>query len=194
MAGLRAPGVEEGELGHNGGMSFDRVLDTPGMFRICFVCTGNICRSPMAEAVFRELIRARGWEQHVAVHSAGTGEWHVGESSDPRTVASLKARGYDGGSHRARQFDVDWFAGLDLIIAFDRSHERILKSWAPDDDARAKVHLLLSFDPEAGGALDVPDPYYSDTALFDAVLGMIERSCIALFRQLEPGIRQGVVS
>ena len=175
-------------------MSFDRVLDAPGMFRICFVCTGNICRSPMAEAVFRELIRARGWEHHVGVHSAGTGEWHVGESSDPRTVASLRARGYEGGGHRARQFDTAWFESLDLIIAFDRTHERILKSWAPDDDARAKVHLLLSFDPEAGGALDVPDPYYSDTAMFDAVLGMIERSCIALFRQLEPGIRQGVVS
>lgn len=186
--------MEEAPLGHNGGMSFDRVLIDPGVFRICFVCTGNICRSPMAEAVFRELIRARGWEQQVSVHSAGTGEWHVGESSDPRTVATLAARGYDGGGHRARQFDVSWFAGLDLIIAFDRTHERILKSWAPDEDSRAKVHLLLSFDPEAGGVLDVPDPYYSDAAMFDAVLAMIERSCTALFRQLEPGIRQGVSS
>lgn len=186
--------VEEATLGHNGGMSFDRVATDPGVFRICFVCTGNICRSPMAEAVFRELIRARGWEHQVSVHSAGTGEWHVGEASDPRTVATLAARGYDGGGHRARQFDVSWFDGLDLIIAFDRTHERILKSWAPDDDARAKVHLLLSFDPEAGGVLDVPDPYYSDAAMFDAVLAMIERSCTALFRQLEPGIRQGVSS
>lgn len=173
-------------------MSFDRVLAEPGAFRICFVCTGNICRSPMAEAVFRDLIRARGWEQHVSVLSAGTGEWHVGERSDPRTLRSLTARGYDGAAHRARQFDVDWFDQLDLVIAFDRTHERILKSWAPDDDARSKVHLLLSFDPEGQGALDVPDPYYSDTAMFDSVLGMIERACAALFRQLEPGIRQGV--
>lgn len=172
-------------------MSFDRVLAEPGAFRICFVCTGNICRSPMAEAVFRELIRARGLEHQVSVHSAGTGEWHVGESSDPRTVHALGERGYDGAGHRARQFNVDWFSSLDLVIAFDRSHERILKSWAPDDEARAKVHLLLSFDPEAGGVLDVPDPYYSDTAMFDSVLGMIERACRALFRQLEPGIRQG---
>jgi protein-tyrosine phosphatase len=173
-------------------MSFDRVLAEPGVFRICFVCTGNICRSPMAEAVFRELIRARGWEQHVAVHSAGTGEWHVGERSDPRTLTSLTARGYDGARHRARRFEVDWFDALDLIIAFDRTHERILKNWAPNDDARSKVHLLMSFDPESSGALDVPDPYYSDTAMFDSVLGMIERACAALFRQLEPGIRQGV--
>jgi protein-tyrosine phosphatase len=175
-------------------MSFNRVVNTPGVFRICFVCTGNICRSPMAEVVFRELVRARGWEHHVSVFSAGTGEWHVGESSDPRTITSLNALGYDGTGHRARQFDVDLFAHLDLIIAFDKTHERILKSWAPDDDARAKVHLLLSFDPEAGGGVDVPDPYYSDAAMFDSVLGMIERSCTALFRQLEPGIRQGVVS
>jgi protein-tyrosine phosphatase len=191
VRGRGGPSVEE-ELRQNGGMSFDRVLAEPGAFRICFVCTGNICRSPMAESVFRELIRARGWEHYVSVRSAGTGEWHVGEHSDPRTLASLRERGYDGGSHRARQFDVDWFASLDLVIVFDRTHERILKTWAPDDDARAKVHLLLSFDPEAGGTLDVPDPYYSDAAMFDSVLSMTERACVALFRQLEPGIRQGV--
>ena len=186
--------MEEVLLGHNGGMTFDRERPEPGVFRICFVCTGNICRSPMAEVVFRALIRARGWEKYVSVQSAGTGEWHVGESSDPRTTAALRARGYSGVGHRARQFDVSWFENLDLVIAFDRTHERILKSWAPDEDARAKVHLLLSFDPGAGGALDVPDPYYSDTAMFDGVLAMIERSCAALFRQLEPGIRQGVTS
>lgn len=184
--------MEEALLGQNGRMTFDRERAEPGVFRICFVCTGNICRSPMAEVVFRELIRARGWEKYVSVQSAGTGEWHVGESSDPRTTTALRDRGYRVAGHRARQFDVSWFETFDLVIAFDRSHERILKSWAPDDDARAKVHLLLSFDPEAGGVLDVPDPYYSDAAMFDAVLAMIERSCTALFRQLEPGIRQGV--
>ncbi|NYM64134.1 low molecular weight phosphotyrosine protein phosphatase, partial [Salmonella enterica subsp. enterica serovar Typhimurium] len=72
------------------------------MFRICFVCTGNICRSPMAEAVFNELIRKRGWEGLVSVRSAGTGEWHVGEPSDPRTLDALRSRGYEGDVHRAR--------------------------------------------------------------------------------------------
>lgn len=173
-------------------MSFDRVLVEPGVFRICFVCTGNICRSPMAEAVFRELIRARGWENAVSVLSAGTGEWHVGEPSDPRTLFSLTERGYEGHGHRARHFDVDWFDNLDLIIACDRTHERMLKSWAPNDEARSKVHLLLSFDSDSNGALDIPDPYYSNREMFDTVLVMIERACVALFRQLEPGIRQGV--
>lgn len=183
--------MEEGELGHNGGMSFDRVQREPGLFCICFVCTGNICRSPMAESVFRSLIQARGLQNRVSVRSAGTGEWHVGEHSDDRTLASLQARGYEGRGHRARQFDVDWFDDLDLVIAFDRSQERILKNWAPSDEARSKVHLLMSFDPDNGGVLDVPDPYCSDAAMFDTVLGMIERACEALFRQLEPGLRQG---
>jgi protein-tyrosine phosphatase len=173
-------------------MSFDRDLGQLGMFCICFVSTGNICRSPMAEAVFRELIRRRGWEHLVSVSSAATGEWHVGEPSDPRTVGALQARGYEGEHHRARQFESAWFTDLDLIITFDRTHERILKNWAPDDDARSKVNLLMSFDAAAADAtLDVPDPYYSDAAMFDSVLGMIERACTALFRQLEPGIRQG---
>jgi len=178
-------------VGHNGSMSFDRVDGEPGVFRICFVCTGNICRSPMAEAVFRDLIRQRGWEHLVSVRSAGTGEWHVGEPSDPRTIHAIESRGFSATHNRARQFDSQWFDDLDLVIVFDRTHERILKTWAPSDDARSKVHLLMSFDPGPDGAVDVPDPYYSDAAMFDSVLGMIERACRALFRQLEPGIRQG---
>lgn len=171
-------------------MSVDSPTRDANPFRICFVCTGNICRSPMAEVVFRDLIHARGWQNSVVVQSAGTGEWHVGEPSDSRTADALRQRGYPDGTHRARQFDVDWFDLLDLVIAFDRGQERILKTWAPSDDARAKVHLLTSFDPEAAG-VDVPDPYYSDAAMFDSVLSMIERACRALLRQLEPGLRQG---
>jgi protein-tyrosine phosphatase len=86
-------------------MSFDRTLDESALFRMCFVCTGNICRSPMAEAVFKDLVRGAGLEGVVAVISAGTGDWHVGEPSDDRTVAALRARGLDGTHHRAKQFD-----------------------------------------------------------------------------------------
>jgi len=96
--------------------------------------------------------------------------------------------------HRARQFESRWFTDLDLIIAFDAPTSGSSRP-GRDDDARSKVHLLMSFDPAHNEAqLDVPDPYYSDTAMFDGVLAMIERSCAALFRQLEPGIRQGVTS
>jgi protein-tyrosine phosphatase len=173
-------------------MSFDRTLDASALFRICFVCTGNICRSPMAEAVFKNLVRKAGLEGAVAVISAGTGDWHVGERSDERTVTALRARGHDGTGHRARQFDPDWFDNLDLIVVFDRSQERILRAWANNDLDRSKVQLLLSFDSEtAGGSLDVPDPYYSDAAMFDQVLGAIDKACVALFRQVSPGISKG---
>ncbi|HEY4270290.1 MAG TPA: low molecular weight protein-tyrosine-phosphatase [Galbitalea sp.] len=173
-------------------MSFDRTLDESALFRICFVCTGNICRSPMAEAVFKNLVRKAGLSGAVAVISAGTGDWHVGEPSDERTVTALSAHGLDGRQHRAKQFDPDWFENLDLIVVFDRSHERILRAWATNDVDRSKVQLLMTFDSEAaGGALEVPDPYYSDAALFDQVLSTIERACAALFRQVSPGITKG---
>ena len=161
------------------------------LFRICFVCTGNICRSPMAEVVFRDLIARRGLESFFTVMSAGTGDWHVGEQADSRTVAALSSRGHDGTEHRAKQFDRAWFDRFDLIVAFDRSHERILRAWAADDADRAKIHLLLSFDP-ASTAIDVPDPYYSDPSMFEVVLSMIERASAGLISQLEPAIRQGV--
>jgi protein-tyrosine phosphatase len=172
-------------------MSFDRSFDESALFRICFVCTGNICRSPMAEAVFNNLVRKAGLTKQVAVISAGTGDWHVGEPSDARTVAALGAHSLDGTTHRAKQFDPDWFEHLDLVVVFDRSQERILRAWASNDEDRSKVQMLMSFDSDNIGPLDVPDPYYSDAALFDSVLGMIEKSCTALFRQVTPGIRQG---
>jgi protein-tyrosine phosphatase len=181
------------DLRDNGAMSFDRTLDESALFRICFVCTGNICRSPMAEVVFRELIRKGGYEGAVTVMSAGTGDWHVGEHSDERTVAALAGRGYDGSQHRAKQFDPSWFENLDLVVVFDRSQERILRAWANSEQDRGKVQMLLSFDHEQAAQVDVPDPYYSDAAMFNNVLNMIEHSSAALFHQIEPGIRQGAL-
>jgi protein-tyrosine phosphatase len=172
-------------------MSFDRIFDESSLFRICFVCTGNICRSPMAEAVFKDLIRKSGLDNSIGVISAGTGDWHVGERSDERTITALRAHGYDGSGHRAKQFDPDWFGNLDLVVVFDRGQERILKAWAGSDHEMSKVHLLLNFDNEQAALGDVPDPYYSDAALFDHVLVMIEKATAALFKQIMPGIKQG---
>jgi protein-tyrosine phosphatase len=171
-------------------MSFDRVLDESALFRICFVCTGNICRSPMAAVVFKDLVHRAGLDASIAVISAGTGDWHVGEPADERTVAALKDHGYDGSAHRARQFDPDWFSKLDLVVVFDHGQERILKAWANSEHDRSKVRLLLSFDNEQSHG-DVPDPYYSDSALFDQVLTTIEKASTALFKQVTPGITQG---
>ena len=163
-------------------------MSVPDAFRVVFVCTGNICRSPMAEVVFRELAAQAGLADRVVSTSAGTGDWHVGERADHRTLAALERRGYDGSAHRARQFDLDAFRDNDLIVALDRSHERVLRQWAPEDGHRDRISLLLSFDPTAPGP-DVPDPYYADARMFDDVLGMIESASRALFRQLEPAIR-----
>lgn len=195
---IRASGAktghgEEGILRDNEAMSFDRTFEQSALFRICFVCTGNICRSPMAETVFKSLVKSAGLDRVVAVMSAGTGDWHVGEPSDDRTLAALAARGYNGSGHRGRQFDPALFESLDLIVAFDRSQERMLRAWAPTEQERSKVQLLLSFDAAQAPLVDVPDPYYSDAALFDQVLGMIEKACAALFRQITPGIRQGAI-
>jgi protein-tyrosine phosphatase len=145
----------------------------------------------MAEAVFRRLISQSRLEGRIEVGSAATGDWHVGERADARTIAALSRRGYDATRHRARQFDPAWLPELDLVIAFDRGQERILREWA-GPEYQGTVQLLTAFDPESPDVADVPDPYYSDAALFDTVLVTIERASIALFRQLVPGIRQGV--
>ncbi|MCT9819535.1 low molecular weight phosphotyrosine protein phosphatase [Microbacterium sp. W1N] len=158
-------------------------------FRVVFVCTGNICRSPMAEVVFRHIADGAGLGDRVVSTSAGTGDWHVGERADARTIDALQRRGYDGSRHRARQFTHDDFERHDLVVALDRSHERILASWAREGADADKLALLLTFDSAANGVLDVPDPYYAGPAMFDEVLGMIESASRALFRQLEPAIR-----
>ena len=157
-------------------------------FRVVFVCSGNICRSPMADVVFRRIADTSGLGAHIASSSAGTGDWHVGEPADHRTLAALDRLGYDGSSHRARQFQYADFERNDLVVALDRSHERVLRGWARDDDDADKIALLQSFLPDAE-TLDVPDPYYAGAPMFDEVLGMIERASRALFRQLEPAIR-----
>ena len=163
-------------------------MTDPDPFRVIFVCTGNICRSPMAEVVLRDLAEHQGRGSRIVSRSAGTGDWHLGERADERTLAALDRRGYDGATHRARQFTAATFAENDLVVALDRTHERILREWARDEDEEGKVTLLLSFDRDASGQ-DVPDPYYAGTEMFDAVLGMIEIATRGLFRQLEPALR-----
>ncbi|MCX4511951.1 low molecular weight phosphotyrosine protein phosphatase [Streptomyces sp. NBC_01619] len=142
-------------------------------FSVCFVCTGNICRSPMAESVFRARVEEAGLGGLVEVDSAGTGGWHEGDGADPRTVTVLRANGYESG-HVARQFRVSWFAGLDLVIALDQGHLRELRRLAPTDADAAKVRLLRSYDPAAGAELDAPDPYYGGMDGFEECLEMVE--------------------
>jgi protein-tyrosine phosphatase len=151
-------------------------------YRIVFVCSGNICRSPTAEVILRALVADAGLADRVEVCSAGIGDWHVGERADPRSAAALTRRGFDASQHRARQFEPDWFDDHDLVVALDRSHMRSLQAMAAGS-SREQVRLLLSFDPESP-VVDVPDPYYGGRQGFDDVLDMIERACRALLGEI----------
>ncbi|MFE1293586.1 low molecular weight protein-tyrosine-phosphatase [Streptomyces sp. NPDC058733] len=142
-------------------------------YRVCFVCTGNICRSPMAESVFRARVEDADLDGLVEVESAGTGGWHEGDAADPRTVAVLREAGY-GTVHTARQFQPSWFARLDLVIALDTGHLKALRRLAPTRRDEDKVRLLRSYDPAAGDDLDVPDPYYGGMDGFEECLEMVE--------------------
>ncbi|MET9888656.1 low molecular weight protein-tyrosine-phosphatase [Streptomyces sp. NPDC006465] len=142
-------------------------------YRVCFVCTGNICRSPMAESVFRAHVTEAGLDDLVEVDSAGTGGWHEGDGADERTVAVLEAGGYES-DHEARQFQASWFSRLDLVIALDTGHLKALRRLATTAEDTAKVRLLRSYDPAAGGDLDVPDPYYGHMDGFEECLEMVE--------------------
>ncbi|AXE87156.1 MULTISPECIES: low molecular weight protein-tyrosine-phosphatase [unclassified Streptomyces] len=148
-------------------------------YRVCFVCTGNICRSPMAEVVFRARVAEAGLDGLVEVDSAGTGGWHEGDGADPRTVAVLEENGYACG-HTARQFQPSWFARLDLVVALDSSHLRALRRLAPTEQDAQKVRLLRSYDPAAGDDLDVPDPYYGGADGFEECLEMVEAASAGL--------------
>ena len=137
-------------------------------FVVSFVCTGNICRSPIGEVVLRNLLEREGLSDRVRVVSAGTGDWHVGGPADPRALSTLRRFGLDGDAHRAQQFVRDSFSEVDLVLALDRGHEEILRRLAPTEEDRAKVRLLRSFDPAAvaAGALEVDDPYFGEDADF----------------------------
>jgi protein-tyrosine phosphatase len=138
-------------------------------FRVVFVCSGNICRSPMAASVFGEHVRRAGLGDLVLVSSAGVGPWHVGEPMDRRAAALLAAHGYPT-EHVAAQVD-DRHLAADLLLAMDSGHEKALRRLV---DVRSKVRLFRSFDPAATGDLEVPDPYYGDDDGFTTVLAMIE--------------------
>ncbi|MCS0601675.1 low molecular weight phosphotyrosine protein phosphatase [Streptomyces sp. LP11] len=148
-------------------------------YRVCFVCTGNICRSPMAESVFRARLAEAGLDGRVTADSAGTGGWHEGETADPRAASVLREHGYDTG-HVARQFQVSWFARLDLVIALDTGHLRALRRLAPTEQDARKIRLLRSYDPAAGDDLDVPDPYYGAQDGFEECLEMVEAASTGL--------------
>jgi protein-tyrosine phosphatase len=142
---------------------------------VLFVCTGNICRSPTAEAVLRHQAAKAGIELHV--ESAGIGKWHVGCAPDERAQHHAKGRGYDLSTLRARQVEPFDFERFDLILAMDRGHLRALQRMAPHRH-RAKIRLFIN-------GRDVPDPYYGGPEGFEEVLDLVEAACRDLLRELK---------
>jgi protein-tyrosine phosphatase len=142
--------------------------DTQKPLRVVFVCTGNICRSPIAEKVFVHELQRAGLAHAVEVRSAGTGSWHIGSPADERAAALLRSEGYPD-EHTARQVDAELLSA-DLLVALDDSHRRALQSMVPEPE---RVRLLRSFDPAAPSGAEVPDPYYGSADGFTEVLTMI---------------------
>jgi protein-tyrosine phosphatase len=145
--------------------------------RVCFVCLGNICRSPTAEGVMRSVIAKAGLADRVVLDSAGTGAYHIGELPDPRTRAAAKRRGYEL-DHRAWQFTAKDLARFDLVLAMDANNLRHLQLLA---QGRAHdIRLLRSFDASATDGAEVPDPWYGGDEGFQEVLDQCERACDGL--------------
>ena len=156
------------------------------MTRVLFVCLGNICRSPTAEAVMRGLVAERGLEGEIEIDSAGVGDWHIGKGPDERAVAAGARRGIEVGG-RARQVAREDFERFDWIVAMDDRNIESLRALAADDPEIPEPVLLRSFDPEAvaSGELEVPDPYYGGEDHFDAVVDLVQRGCEGLLEAVE---------
>lgn len=156
---------------------------TRGKIRICFVCSGNICRSPTAEGVFKKLVADAGLDHAFHVESAGIGDWHVGERPDPRTLRAAEARGYRLES-RAQQWKARDFDRFDHVVAMDSTHVRALVRLATTDATKAKVSLARDHVPSGPRGADVPDPYYGELEGFDEVVTICVEACSALLAEL----------
>ena len=151
--------------------------------KVLFVCTGNICRSPSAHAVFEHLVVQDGLGNRIAVDSAGTHAYHVGEPPDARSQETAAQRGIDMSDQVARKVRHEDFTEFDLLVAMDRGHHRHLLSMAPPEQI-GKVLLFMDYVDGAKGT-DVPDPYYGGPQGFEQVLDLIEEGSRTLLAQIK---------
>ncbi len=141
--------------------------------KILMVCLGNICRSPLAEGIFRKQIETRGLDWKV--DSAGTGDWHSGESPDPRSIQVARHQGLDISNQRARQIRSHDLSTFDFIFAMDKANYRNILELVKQPDQCDRVHLFLEF-ARSEDALEVPDPYWNDNG-FHEVYHMLDQAC-----------------
>ena len=158
---------------------------------VTFVCSGNICRSPMGHVILDSMIEDAGLSEQVVVTSSGTGDWHVGKPADPRTIEVLAQHGYDGTRHRAREFDPTEFDGLDLVLASDQGHVRTLRRFAGSENNLAKIRLVREFDESAVAAstLETDDPWFGDHENFARCFEEVEAACHGILDHLRASVR-----
>ena len=157
------------------------------MVNVLFVCLGNICRSPMAEGVFRARVSEAGLSDRIAIDSAGTGDWHIGQPPDPRAQRSARQRGIDLSGLRARQAGSADFDRFDHVLAMDRANLADLARLCPAG-REDRLRLFLDFAADTKG-LDVPDPYYGGAAGFERVLDLVDAGARGLLDHIR---RNGV--
>jgi low molecular weight protein-tyrosine phosphatase len=150
--------------------------------RILFVCLGNICRSPMAEGVFRRVVEEEGLIDRFEIDSAGLGDWHIGQAPDHRAQSAARSRGIDISGQSARQIEDEDFDRFDLLLVMDRSNYAELKGRAPAQ-ARAKIRPFLEFASHVG-TKDVPDPFFGGAEGFDHALDLIEAAARGLLASI----------
>jgi low molecular weight protein-tyrosine phosphatase len=150
--------------------------------KVLFVCMGNICRSPTAEAVFRQYVEQAGLSEQIHIDSAGTHNYHIGEAPDRRAQQAARQRGYDMGALRGRQVGREDFHRFDYVLAMDRGNLAILERLRPSD-ADSYLGLFLDF-ARSHAEREVPDPYYGGADGFERVLNMVEDAAEGLLTHL----------
>ncbi len=163
-----------------------REITRENPYKICFVCLGNICRSPTAEGVLQHLVKQHGLESYFEIDSAGMSAYHIGEAANSKSRDIAQKHGVELLS-RARQFDAFDLSYFDLILAMDEDNYHDILSLDRSRAYRGKVAMLRAFDPEPGDG-NVPDPYYSRMDGFEHVFKVINRSCDSLIEKLKPFI------
>lgn len=149
-----------------------------------FVCLGNICRSPLAEALFRHHVRENDLEDAFDIQSSGTGQWHVGQQADARMRETARARGVSLEEHRAQQFVEDHLDEFDHIFVMDKNNLHDVLYLDPKDVYGSKVRLFREFDPEPQD-FQVPDPYYGGEQGFQNVFSIVNRTVENLLERLK---------
>ena len=151
--------------------------------RIHFVCLGNICRSPIAEAVFRDKVKEAGLADAFHIQSSGTGDWHVGEGADDRMRQTAKEHGHSLEDHSASQFQKNDLEATDHVFVMDKNNLNDVLFFDEDDRYSNKVRLFRAFDPEPRDD-QVPDPYYGGEQGFETVYDIVDRTTDVLLDRL----------